>query len=97
MGDVAVARVVLEVLEGAPVLDEHRPSRAGEVSAGAKDSGRCSSSRSILSMAKNTGSHFQTFQNLLIRMPIRKTTKGPSISAVTRLSMISAMATPVPI
>lgn len=38
------------------------------------------------------GSHFHAFQNLLIRMPIRKTTKALSISAVTRLSMTCAMA-----
>src|SRR5215217_9622816 len=42
------------------------------------------------------GSHFHAFQNLLIRMPMRKTTKAPSISAVTRLSMSCAMATPFP-
>src|SRR5919198_3717058 len=39
MGDVAVARVALEVLEGAPVLDQHRSPRAGEVPAGAKEPG----------------------------------------------------------
>ena len=38
-------------------------------------------------IAKNTGSHFQIFQSLLMRMPIRKTTKSPSIWAVTRLSI----------
>ena len=36
-------------------------------------------------IAKNTGAHFHTFQSLLIRIPIRKTTNSPSIAAVTRL------------
>ena len=38
-------------------------------------------------IATKTGSHWRTFKSLLIRMPIRKTTKSPSISAVTRLSI----------
>src|SRR5262245_43008162 len=42
-------------------------------------------------IAMKTGSHCHTFQMQLIRMPIRKTTKSPSISAVTRLRISSAM------
>jgi hypothetical protein len=45
---------------------------------------------------QKAGSHFNAFQSLLIRMPMRNTTKSPSISAVTRLSMIAVIATPFP-
>jgi hypothetical protein len=51
-----------------------------------------SSSRTIFGIAKKIGSHFDACHGLLIRMPITKTTKSPSISAVTRLSMTGAMA-----
>jgi hypothetical protein len=44
---------------------------------------------SIFGIAVTTGSHRQIFQNLLIRTPIRKTTKSPSISAQT-LSLMSS-------
>ena len=56
------------------------------------DSGLPSSSRSIRGIAMNTGNHFRIFQGLLMRMPIRKTTKSPSMSAVTRLSITFAVA-----
>ena len=45
-------------------------------------------------IAVNTGYHFQNFQNRLIRNPIRKTTKSPSISAVCRAWMMVAMIYP---
>ncbi len=51
------------------------------------DSGRPSSSRIILGIARTVGSHFDGFQNLLIRSPIRKTTNSPSSSAVTRFGI----------
>jgi hypothetical protein len=44
-------------------------------------SGSASSSLSIGRMAANTGHHLWTFQGRFIRMPIRKTTKSPSILA----------------
>jgi hypothetical protein len=47
-------------------------------------SGLGSSSPRIFGIAKKMGSHFHALRNLLIRMPTRKTTKAPSISAVTR-------------
>ena len=56
------------------------------------ESGLCSSSRTMRGIAKNTGTHFQGFHSLLIRMPIRKTTKSPSIAAVTRLRITWAIA-----
>ena len=46
---------------------------------------------SIPAMARATGSHFHTFQSLLIRMPIRKTTISSSISAQTLSATMSAM------
>ena len=42
---------------------------------------------SIGFMARKTGSHLWIFHGLLIRMPIRNTTKSPSISAVIRLGI----------
>ena len=89
VGCVAVPSVCLQLLEGAPVLHQHRAPWAAHVLAGAEepDSGLSWSSRSIHGIAKKTGSHFHIFQTLLIRMPIRKTTKSPSISAVTRFSI----------
>jgi len=44
-------------------------------------------------MARRVGSHFCTFQGLLILMPIRKTTKSPSISPAIRFEIISAIST----
>src|SRR5215216_3291133 len=99
MGRVAAARIGLQVLEGAPELDEHRSPWASEIAAGTKEPG----SRPLLELTQHPrhprrkmGSHFHACQNLLIRMPIRKTTKAPSISAVTRLSMTCAVAMPFP-
>src|SRR5687768_8266324 len=40
--------------------------------------------RSILGMATATGSHLWTLSGRLKRMPMRKTTKSPSMSAVNR-------------
>ena len=45
-------------------------------------------------MAVAAGSHFHTFQGLFTRMPIKKTTKPPSISAQTRLPTIRLMRSP---
>jgi hypothetical protein len=42
-------------------------------------------------IAAATGSHLCGFQNLLMRIPIRNTTKSPSISAVHRSALTSAM------
>src|SRR5439155_22625228 len=53
-------------------------------------SGRCSSSLHILGIARKTGSHLCTFHGLLIRMPIRNTTKSPSIWALIRWGYTSA-------
>jgi hypothetical protein len=70
-------------------------TQAGQCAASRKpDSGRRSSSRIILGIAVKVGSHFQGLPNLLIRIPIRKTTKSPSISAVTRFGRTFAVALP---
>jgi hypothetical protein len=45
------------------------------------DSGSASSSSIILGIARATQSHSRSCHGLLIRMPIRNTTKSPSISA----------------
>jgi hypothetical protein len=47
-------------------------------------SGAAASSAIMRGIARATGSHLCTFQNRLIRMPIRNTTISPSIRAVTR-------------
>src|SRR5438552_14853513 len=52
---------------------------------------RWDSTRSIGAMALATGHHLCSFQGLLIRMPIRKTTKSPSRSAVIRAGITFAI------
>ena len=49
------------------------------------------SSLNILGMAKKTGSHLCSFHTALIRMPIKKTTKSPSILAVFGAVLISVI------
>jgi hypothetical protein len=51
------------------------------------DSGRPFNSFTIGGIARNTGSHLCIFNGLLIRMPMRKTTKSPSICAAIRCAM----------
>src|SRR5262245_55666842 len=52
-------------------------------------SGLASSSLSIGRMARNTGHQAWIFQGLLMRIPIRNTTKSPSTSAVMRCGIIA--------
>ena len=51
--------------------------------------GAASSSFSMRGMANATGSHLPTFHGLLIRIPMRKARKSPSMRAVARLVRIS--------
>src|SRR5258706_14878311 len=49
------------------------------------------SSRIMRGMAIATGNHLCSFQNRLMRMPMRNTTTSPSMAAVIRLAMTSAL------
>ncbi len=88
MARIVAARVGLQVLEGAPVLHD---DLAHPVVPEEPDSGRACSSLIIFGMARKIGSHLCTFQGLLIRIPIRKTTNSPSICAAMRLSITLAI------
>jgi hypothetical protein len=91
MLELAGLGIGFEMIEATPVLHDDLPDAGMAPRKPVSEAGFASSSLSIFGIASATGSHFQTFHGLLMRMPIRSTTKSPSIFAVIRRSMISTM------
>ena len=82
MRQVLISREPVQRIEVAPVLDQYGRPPEPLLEAQAAQFGMPASTFSILGIAVATGSHLRTRSGWLKRIPIKKTTKSPSMSAV---------------